>query len=90
MINGTPLITPSPSYQTGAQIPQPDGSFTLTADAGTGAVFSVDTAAKVLSTAPAGNAGPNQKMWLNPGGGSVNIYAEDGHTYCFQYDGRLQ
>ena len=87
MISSVTLFPPSPSYPSGAPNPQPDGSFTLTANDDTKAVFSVQGGQ--LAQAPQGSAGPNEKMWLNVGGGSVNVYASDGKTYCYQYDGRV-
>lgn len=87
MISSTPLFPPTPSYLSGPQNPQPDGSFTLTANDDTGAVFTVKTDG-ALDQAPKGTAGDTEKMFLNPGGGSVNVYAH-GQTFCYQYDGKV-
>ena len=87
MISSITLFPPSPSFPSGKQNPQPDGSFTLdTTDNPNSDVFSIQGGK--LGAAPFGSATENEKMWLDPGGGSVSLHAKDGLTYCYQYDGR--
>lgn len=89
MISSVTLFPPTPSFPTGAENPQPDGSFTLVSNDDTKDVFSLMPlpGGFTWTNKPAGTATANEKMYLNVGGGSVNLYV-DGLTYCVQYDGR--
>ncbi len=92
MINGEPALV-GPAFPTGKRNPQPDGTFTITADGGTGEVFTVHPVSGKLCgpdgelvKAPAGSCGPNEKFKDN-GDGTASVYASNGLEYVFKYDG---